>query len=103
MIYDIFSPANNLQNIVLKYVVINSFEGIENLIFLPNGGNFIVFNRGFKGHVKSKFTEHLNIEIESKCLNRRLKDILTSNFKGHLKIYNLKQKSESQFECTLNI
>lgn len=48
MKYDIYPPAKALMHIVKQYVVIHSFEGIENLLFLPNGGNFIVFNRGLK-------------------------------------------------------
>ncbi|WP_415397056.1 helix-turn-helix domain-containing protein [Sulfurimonas sp. CS5] len=52
MIYDIFSPSQKLESIVKQYVVINSLDGVENLLFLPNGCNFIVFNRGIKGYTK---------------------------------------------------
>lgn len=52
MIYNIFSPSRELETIVKQYIVINSLEGIDSLLFLPNGCNFIVFNRGFKGYSK---------------------------------------------------
>jgi AraC-like DNA-binding protein len=52
MIYDIFPPSLELEGIVKQYVVINSLEGVENLLFLPNGCNFIVFNRGIEGYTK---------------------------------------------------
>ncbi|MFT5835589.1 MAG: AraC-like DNA-binding protein [Sulfurimonas sp.] len=65
MIYDIFYPANNLESIVSKYVVVNSFQGIENLIFLPNGCNFIVFNRGHRLHLKA-YTEDITFAIPLK-------------------------------------
>lgn len=46
MNYKIFSPSCELENIVKKYVVFNSLDNIEKLLFLPDGGSFIVFNRG---------------------------------------------------------
>lgn len=52
MIYKIFSPSNELQDIVKQYVVISSLDGMDSLLFLPNGCNFIVFNRGFEGYTK---------------------------------------------------
>ncbi|WP_373001696.1 helix-turn-helix domain-containing protein [Sulfurimonas sp.] len=52
MIYDIFPPSQELESIVRQYVVINSLEGVESLLFLPNGCNFIVFNRGIEGYTK---------------------------------------------------
>jgi AraC-like DNA-binding protein len=52
MIYDIFPPSETLQGIVKQYLVINSLDGIEEILFLPNGCNFIVFNRGVKGYSK---------------------------------------------------
>lgn len=52
MIYNIFSPSQELQSVVKQYVVINSLDGIDSLLFLPNGCNFIVFNRGFEGYTK---------------------------------------------------
>lgn len=52
MTYDIFSPPKKLESIVKQYVVVNSLDGMDNLLFLPNGCNFIVFNRGFEGYSK---------------------------------------------------
>ncbi|WP_373036260.1 AraC family transcriptional regulator [Sulfurimonas sp.] len=52
MIYDIFSTSQELASTIKQYVVINSFEGVEKLLFLPNGSNFIVFNRGIEGYTK---------------------------------------------------
>ncbi|NOR58391.1 MAG: AraC family transcriptional regulator [Sulfurimonas sp.] len=62
MIYDIFSPSKELENIVRQYVVINSVEGMESLLFLPNGCNFIVFNRGLNGHTEI-YNEDKNFEM----------------------------------------
>jgi len=53
MIYDIFSSPNELKNIIKHYIVIYSFEDVENLLFLPNGCNFIIFNRGIDGYSKA--------------------------------------------------
>lgn len=52
MIYDVFPSASRLEGIVKQYVVITSLEGMDTLLFLPNGCNFIVFNRGFDGYIK---------------------------------------------------
>jgi len=48
MKYEIYPSAKSLAHIVKHYVVIHSLKDIEKLLFLPNGGNFIVFNRGMK-------------------------------------------------------
>ena len=50
MKYNVFAPAPELQHIVNQYLVLHSLEDIESLLFLPNGGNFIFFNRGIIGH-----------------------------------------------------
>jgi len=52
MIYDVFKPSKKLEKVIKQYVVISSLEGVEKLLFLPNGCNFIVFNRGVKGYTK---------------------------------------------------
>lgn len=52
MIYNIFPPSKELETIVKQYVVIDSIKDIDNLIFLPNGSNFIFFNRGLEGYSK---------------------------------------------------
>ena len=71
MIYDIHSPSKELESIVKQYVVINSLEGVESLLFLPNGCNFIVFNRGIEGYTKiytedDKFSIPQNYSISVK-------------------------------------
>lgn len=52
MIYNISSPPQELQSTIKHYVVINSLDGIDSLLFLPNGCNFIVFNRGLEGYTE---------------------------------------------------
>jgi len=52
MSYEIFDPSKELQKIVRKYIVLNSSEDIKNMFFLPNGGNFIIFNRGVEASSK---------------------------------------------------
>lgn len=71
MIYDIFSPSQELKSIVKQYVIVNSLEGVEDLLFLPNGCNFIVFNRGIESYTKiytteDKFTIPKNYSISVK-------------------------------------
>ena len=71
MIYNIFSPSKELQSTIKQYVVINSLDGIDNLLFLPNGCNFIVFNRGFEGYTEvynedKKFPIPKNYSISAK-------------------------------------
>ena len=46
-------PSKALERFVKQFVIIYSIESIDNLTFLPNGGNFIVFNRGVFGCSKS--------------------------------------------------
>ena len=79
MIYDVFPSARELNDIVRQYVVVTSLEGIEKLLFLPNGCNFIVFNRGLDGHVKvykedKKFPIPKNYSISVK--NNRIKKFI---------------------------
>lgn len=52
MNYKIFPPSDKLKDIVKQYVVFNSLENIENVLFLPDGGNFLIFNRGVKANSK---------------------------------------------------
>ncbi|EHP29674.1 hypothetical protein SMGD1_1150 [Sulfurimonas gotlandica GD1] len=71
MIYDIFSPSRELESIVKQYVIVNSLEGVESLLFLPNGCNFIVFNRGIEGYTKiykedNKFSIPKNYSVSVK-------------------------------------
>ena len=53
MNYKVFLPSNNLKKIVKHFIVVDSLDNIESLLFLPNGGNFIVFNRGMNACSKS--------------------------------------------------
>lgn len=52
MIYDVFPSAKELESVLKQYVVITSLEDMDKLLFLPNGCNFIIFNRGFDGYIK---------------------------------------------------
>ena len=52
MIYDVFPSADELESVIKQYAVVTSLDGIDKLLFLPNGCNFIVFNRGFDGYLK---------------------------------------------------
>lgn len=53
MIYNIFACAEELEGIVNNYTIIHSVEGIDGLVFLPNGCNFIVFNRGLEAYTQT--------------------------------------------------
>jgi len=46
MNYDIYKPHSSLTTIVKQYVVITDAKNIETMLFLPNGGSFLIFNRG---------------------------------------------------------
>jgi len=52
MNYNIYPPSDELKNIVKYYVVFNSLQNMEKLLFLPNGGSFILFNRGIDVNAK---------------------------------------------------
>jgi len=62
MKYKIFPPSDELRGIVKYFVVIDSLQNIESLLFLPNGGNFIIFNRGIKASSKS-FCNNESLDI----------------------------------------
>lgn len=49
MDYNIYAPSIELRNLVKNYIVINSLQDFDKLLFLPNANNFIVFNRGICG------------------------------------------------------
>jgi len=83
MVYNVFSPAQELQSIIKQYVVISSLDGIDSLLFLPNGCNAIVFNRGFEAYTKvynedKKFPIPKNYSISLKS-NKIKKFILSEN------------------------
>ena len=50
MQYKTYLPSKELKHIVKRYVEITSFRDEGKLLFVPNGRNFIVFNRGVSGH-----------------------------------------------------
>lgn len=71
MVYNIFSPSKELQSIIKHYIVVSSFDGIDSLLFLPNGCNFIVFNKGFNGYTEvyneeKKFNVPKNYSVSTK-------------------------------------
>lgn len=89
MIYNVFSPPKELDDTIKQYVVITSLEGIDSLLFLPNGGNFIVFNRGFDGYTKiynedKKFPIPKNYSISVKN-NKIKKFVLNENSLSNIK------------------
>jgi len=91
MIYNIFSPSQELQDTIKQYVVIDSLDGIDSLLFLPNGCNFIVFNRGFEGYTEvynegKQFPVPKNYSVSAK-FNKVNKFVLseTSN-SGNIKL-----------------
>ncbi len=53
MIYNIYSPSAELKKIVKYFLVIDSFDGVDEMLFLPDGGNCIMFNRGVDGYMKT--------------------------------------------------
>jgi AraC-like DNA-binding protein len=59
MAYQFIAPAENLKHIVKHYMYIDDISALSNMIFLPNGGNFLIFNRGIEGcselHTKEQF------------------------------------------------
>src|SRR3990167_2553409 len=82
MIYNIFSPSKELDDIVKQYIVITSLKGIETLLFLPNGCNFMLFNRGFDGYTEiynedKKFPIPKNYSISIK--NNKIKKFVLSS------------------------
>ncbi|MCD6174024.1 MAG: helix-turn-helix transcriptional regulator [Sulfurimonas sp.] len=81
MIYNIFPPTEELQTIVKQYVVISSLNGIDKLLFLPNGCNFIVFNRGIDAYSviyngDEKFFIPKNYSVSTK--SKKVKQIVLS-------------------------
>lgn len=52
MKYNVYKPADVLKNIVEQYFVITSTYDLESLVFLPNGGNFLIFNRDNPYHTQ---------------------------------------------------
>ena len=52
MQFKMYKPTKELSHIVRQYVVIYNIKKIESMLFLPNGGNFLIFNRGIVGCVE---------------------------------------------------
>ena len=50
MQYKTYLPSLELNHIVKRYIVISGFTDVQKLLFVPNGRNFIVFNRGVSGY-----------------------------------------------------
>lgn len=50
MKYKVISPDARLSEIIKYYIVVYDITLLSNMLFLPNGGNFIVFNRGISGY-----------------------------------------------------
>lgn len=50
MKYEAFLPDTRLRSIIKQYIIIYDTNILNKMLFLPNGGNFIIFNRGMTGH-----------------------------------------------------
>ena len=61
MNYNIYPPSNELKNIVKQYIIFNSLESIEKILFLPNGGSYIIFNTGASINSKLFGTNKIHI------------------------------------------
>ncbi|MDA7818085.1 AraC family transcriptional regulator [Sulfurimonas sp.] len=49
---EVFKPTRGLEGIVKIFIVLKSLDDIHKMIFLPDGGNFMIFNRGTDINVK---------------------------------------------------
>ncbi len=54
---NIYQPTQELKNIVKQYFVVSQYKDIEKLLFLPNGGNFLVFNKDLSCYTKQSDTQ----------------------------------------------
>lgn len=52
MQYNVILPDERLRGIVKHYVIIPDMAILDKILFLPNGGNFLIFNRGVEIYVK---------------------------------------------------
>jgi len=50
MKYEVISPDARLSEIIKYYIVVYDITLLSDILFLPNGGNFIIFNRGISGY-----------------------------------------------------
>ena len=64
MQFKTYKPTEELSHIVRQYVVISNIEKIESMLFLPNGGNFLIFNRGIAGCMQLHTGEKYKIPQE---------------------------------------
>ncbi|MDH5464094.1 MAG: helix-turn-helix domain-containing protein [Thiovulaceae bacterium] len=78
---NIFSPSDAIKTIVKHYIVVDSLESLDGMFFLPNGGNFIIFNRGLKAfsltvgdNRKHPVPEEHSISIKSKKVKQLIID-----------------------------
>lgn len=89
MKYKIFPASEELQGIVKNYVVLNSSEDMQNLLFLPNGCNFIVFNRGIKTSTYSfgggdvvKMPKNYYVTAKTNKVKKLVIDFVTEDYEG---------------------
>ncbi|MDF1877023.1 helix-turn-helix domain-containing protein [Sulfurimonas sp. SAG-AH-194-L11] len=52
MQYNVILPDEQLRGIIKHYVVIPDMAILDKVLFLPNAGNFLIFNRGADVYVK---------------------------------------------------
>lgn len=50
MQYKIYLPNLELIHIVKHYIAVSGFTDLHKLLFVPNGRNFMIFNRGISGY-----------------------------------------------------
>ncbi|QOY52036.1 AraC family transcriptional regulator [Candidatus Sulfurimonas baltica] len=93
MKYNIYQPSEDLQDIVNQYVVLNSNEDVQDLLFLPNGCNFIVFNRGIKTSTYSfgggdivKMPKNYYVTAKTNKVKKLVIDLDTEDYKDYFPI-----------------
>ncbi len=71
MVYNVYPPSQELEHIVRQIVVIDSFDNIDKMLFIPNGGNFILFNRGIKGFFHSQNNDNFIKIYPGYCITKK--------------------------------
>lgn len=63
MSFNIIEPHASLSPIVKRYIVCYDMSKINEMLFLPDAGNFIVFNRGYNGYSKLYSNEEYPVPL----------------------------------------
>ena len=81
MKYEVFLPDLRLNDTVKRYIAVYDISIFNEMLFLPDGGNFMVFNRGLKGysmlHNNKKYDlpESYSISIKTTKSKRAILDL----------------------------